>query len=81
MTKQLWGRRAALIAGGALLATPRLARAAWPERPIRLIVAFRLAVLPMSWRAPWQRGWSRCSDNPCRSKIAAAPGAISAPRR
>ena len=40
MTKQLWGRRAALIAGGALLAAPRLARAAWPERPIRIIVAF-----------------------------------------
>ena len=40
MTKHLLGRRAALITGGALLAAPRLARAAWPERPVRIIVAF-----------------------------------------
>ena len=40
MTKHLWGRRAALIAAGAVLAAPRLARAAWPERPVRIIVAF-----------------------------------------
>ena len=40
MTEHLLGRRAALIAGGAFLAAPRVARAAWPERPIRIIVAF-----------------------------------------
>ena len=40
MTKYLWGRRAALIAGGTHLATPRLARAAWPERPVRIMAAF-----------------------------------------
>jgi tripartite-type tricarboxylate transporter receptor subunit TctC len=40
MTKHLLGRRAALITGAALLAAPRLARAAWPERPVRIIVAF-----------------------------------------
>ncbi len=40
MTTTLLRRRAALITGAALLATPRLARAAWPERPVRIIVAF-----------------------------------------
>jgi tripartite-type tricarboxylate transporter receptor subunit TctC len=34
------GRRAMLAGAGALLATPRLALAAWPERPLRILVAF-----------------------------------------
>jgi tripartite-type tricarboxylate transporter receptor subunit TctC len=34
------GRRAALFAATGLLAAPRLAHAAWPERPVRIIVAF-----------------------------------------
>jgi tripartite-type tricarboxylate transporter receptor subunit TctC len=33
-------RRAALLGAGALLASPRLARADWPDRPIRIVVAF-----------------------------------------
>jgi tripartite-type tricarboxylate transporter receptor subunit TctC len=33
-------RRAALVGAGALLAAPRLARAEWPDRPIRIVVAF-----------------------------------------
>ena len=33
-------RRAALLGAGALLAAPRLARAQWPDRPVRLVVAF-----------------------------------------
>ncbi|MGX9965737.1 Bug family tripartite tricarboxylate transporter substrate binding protein [Roseomonas sp. F4] len=34
------GRRAMLAGAGALLATPHLALAAWPERPLRILVAF-----------------------------------------
>jgi tripartite-type tricarboxylate transporter receptor subunit TctC len=34
------GRRAALGAALGTLALPRLARAAWPERPVRILVAF-----------------------------------------
>jgi tripartite-type tricarboxylate transporter receptor subunit TctC len=33
-------RRAALLGAGALLAAPRLARAQWPDRPVRIVVAF-----------------------------------------
>jgi tripartite-type tricarboxylate transporter receptor subunit TctC len=33
-------RRAALLGAGALLAAPRLARADWPDKPIRIVVAF-----------------------------------------
>jgi tripartite-type tricarboxylate transporter receptor subunit TctC len=33
-------RRAALLGAGALLAAPRLARAEWPDKPIRIVVAF-----------------------------------------
>jgi tripartite-type tricarboxylate transporter receptor subunit TctC len=33
-------RRAALLGAGALLASPRLARAQWPDRPVRIVVAF-----------------------------------------
>jgi tripartite-type tricarboxylate transporter receptor subunit TctC len=33
-------RRAALLGAGALLAAPRAARAQWPDRPIRILVAF-----------------------------------------
>jgi tripartite-type tricarboxylate transporter receptor subunit TctC len=33
-------RRRTLLAGGAVLATPRIARAAWPDRPIRWVVPF-----------------------------------------
>ena len=40
MTNSSFGRRAALIAGAGLLAAPRLAHAVWPERPVRIIVAF-----------------------------------------
>jgi tripartite-type tricarboxylate transporter receptor subunit TctC len=36
----LWSRRGAMLATLGVLAAPRLARAAWPERPIRILVAF-----------------------------------------
>jgi tripartite-type tricarboxylate transporter receptor subunit TctC len=35
-----FGRRGALAAAAGLLAAPRLARAEWPERPVRIVVAF-----------------------------------------
>jgi tripartite-type tricarboxylate transporter receptor subunit TctC len=33
-------RRTALLGAGALLAAPRVARAQWPDRPVRIVVAF-----------------------------------------
>jgi tripartite-type tricarboxylate transporter receptor subunit TctC len=41
MTEEMFpGRRALLLGTGAVLAVPRLARAAWPERPLRLVITF-----------------------------------------
>ena len=40
LTAEFEARRALLGAGGALLATPALAQAPWPNRPIRLLVPF-----------------------------------------
>ena len=40
MTSLRIGRRRALASAAALLAAPRLAQAAWPERPVRIVVAF-----------------------------------------
>jgi tripartite-type tricarboxylate transporter receptor subunit TctC len=40
MTVRAAGRRALLLAAGGALAAPRAARAAWPERAVRIVVAF-----------------------------------------
>lgn len=40
MTIRAAGRRGLLLGAGAALAAPRLARAAWPERTVRIVVAF-----------------------------------------
>jgi tripartite-type tricarboxylate transporter receptor subunit TctC len=42
--------------GQSPMAPPRLARAAWLERPIRIIVAFPPGAPAMSWRALHQQG-------------------------
>ncbi len=40
MPRTILGRRAALTGAVALLATPALAQPSWPDRPVRIIVAF-----------------------------------------
>ena len=40
MTRPVARRRSLLFAPAAILAAPRLAHAAWPERPVRIVVAF-----------------------------------------
>ncbi len=62
-------RRRHALAGAALLglacALPGAALAqAWPAKPITIVVPFRRAAPPTSWRAFWAKGWKASWASP-----------------
>ena len=68
--------RRAMLGAAAGLPLPALAQGGWPDRPIRLIVAFQAgSVTDVPWSPPMQSTAMRTAAEPAGATAAAGSGA------